>query len=181
MSMASKGVSLASWGVGIHLEFTANRLESHSHACHAGDGGPGVGAGGEDIHQGVGHPQQPAQDVAEDVTSREPLCSGINLHDDGSGNGADQEHNQNDTNHHCDFPFLSLPQPLSSFHHHLQPPHCWSLCAAAPAAAYSDNLTTFAALRHLSFRLDTCLSTHHSFQLQCWVFDLFICCSDTQF
>ena len=166
VSMTQEEVSLVSGGVGLHLEFTADRPEPDPDGCDPGDGGPGVGAGGEDVHQGVGHADQPAQDVAEDVTGGELLCSGVNLHDNGCGNGADQEHNQNDANHHCDFPFLSLSQPLSSSHHHLQPPHSWSLCAAAPTAC-SDNLTVSAALSYLSLRLNTRLSTHHSFQLQC--------------
>ena len=118
MSMEHKEMRLGV-GVGVHSKFTANRLGPDPDTCDPSDGGPGVGVGGEDIHQWVGHPDQPAQDVTKDVTIGVMFCSGINLHHNSSWNGADQEDNQNDANHHCNFPFLSLSQSLSSSHHHL--------------------------------------------------------------
>ena len=119
MTMTKEGVLVRREVHPVSPEFAADRLEPDTEACDPGDGGPGVGVGWEHVHQGVGHPNQPAQDVTEDVFIGESLCFGVNLHDYCSGNCADKEDNQDDSNHHCNFPFLSLSHPLPSSHHFL--------------------------------------------------------------
>ena len=81
-------------------------------ASHLGSCSIPVGLTEENIDQGVGQPDHPADDVTDDGHPGEPLGPGVDLHQYGGWESADEEDHQDDGDHDADPQLLPLQLPL---------------------------------------------------------------------